>query len=62
MFDDDLDVPKVRGAFEPLNLESFSIDELNLYIKDLKEEIGRVEQDICKKQASSAAADAFFKS
>jgi uncharacterized small protein (DUF1192 family) len=44
------------------NLESVSIEELRLRVTALKDEIRRVESEIDRKQASKAAADAFFKS
>lgn len=60
MFDEDLPKPK---SFEfPRNLENLSIDELNTYIDELKNEISRVEQDINAKKASQDAAASVFKS
>jgi uncharacterized small protein (DUF1192 family) len=44
------------------NLESISIAELQTRLVTLKDEIRRVEVEIDKKQASKAAASAFFKS
>ena len=60
MFDEDL--PKPVSAEFPRNLETMSVDDLNDYIKDLEAEIERVKTDMESKQASTQAADAFFKS
>ena len=60
MFEDDLPKKKPKGEF-PRNLENMSVDELGLYIEDLKAEIVRVEGDMKKKKASRDAASAFFK-
>lgn len=43
------------------NLDPLSLDELRDYIEEMKTEIVRVEDKIKSKQASSAAADMFFK-
>ena len=60
MFDEEL--PKLKTAEFPRNLENMSVDELSDYITELKEEITRVEEDMAKKKASSDAADSIFKS
>lgn len=60
MFDDDL--PKPKTSEFPRNLDGMSVSELEEYVAELKEEITRVQADMAKKQASSAAADSFFKS
>ncbi len=57
------DLPKPKPQFvigEPL--DSVSIAELQLRITAFQDEIERLKADIAKKQASKAAADAFFKS
>jgi uncharacterized small protein (DUF1192 family) len=46
---------------KPKNLDAMSVDELKEYVAGLQGEIARVETEIAKKQASKAAADAFFK-
>ena len=61
MFEDDLPVKKSVNTF-PANLESLSVSDLKEYIEALQDEIRRVEGEIDKKQAASAAADSFFKS
>ncbi len=53
--------PARRRRLEPLFLDSLGIEELRLYIHELKTEIVRVESDIGRKQGHRSAADAFFK-
>ena len=60
MFDDD--TPKPTTAEFPRDLENMSVEEIEEYIADMKEEIVRAEADITQKRASMNAADAFFKS
>jgi len=56
------DAPPVkRRRLEPLLLDSLGIEELSLYIDELKNEIARVEADIGRKSTHRSAADAFFK-
>jgi uncharacterized small protein (DUF1192 family) len=56
------DAPPVkRRRLEPLLLDSLGIEELRLYIDELKTEIIRVEADIGRKNNHRNAADAFFK-
>ena len=47
--------PKLR------NLDPMSVEELREYVGTLQAEIERVEGEIAKKNASKAAAEAFFK-
>jgi uncharacterized small protein (DUF1192 family) len=53
--------PLKRRRLEPLLLDSLGIEELRLYIDELKTEIARVEGDIGRKNSHRSAADAFFK-
>jgi uncharacterized small protein (DUF1192 family) len=53
--------PLKRRRLEPLLLDSLGIEELRLYIDELKTEIARVEVDIGRKNNHRSAADAFFK-
>jgi uncharacterized small protein (DUF1192 family) len=53
--------PLKRRRLEPLLLDSLGIEELRLYIEELKSEIARVEADIGRKNTHRSAADAFFK-
>lgn len=59
MFDDE--PAPLKKPQKIKDLERLSIDELYDYIKELKEEIVRVEADIEKKKAKMAAASSFFK-
>ena len=58
---DDDEPPVKRRRLEPLLLDSLGIEELRLYIDELKTEIARVEADIGRKNNHRSAADAFFK-
>ena len=58
---DDDEPPVKRRRLEPLLLDSLGIQELRLYIDELKTEIARVEADIGRKNNHRSAADAFFK-
>jgi uncharacterized small protein (DUF1192 family) len=60
MFDDDLDPRTKKPVLK--KLDKFSLDELNDYIELMKAEIARVEEEIGRKKAASAAASSFFKS
>jgi uncharacterized small protein (DUF1192 family) len=53
--------PMKRRRLEALLLDSLGIDELRLYIEELRGEILRVEADIARKQSHRSAADSFFK-
>jgi uncharacterized small protein (DUF1192 family) len=54
-------LPIKRRRLEPLLLDSLGVEELRLYIDELKTEIVRVEADIGRKHSHRSAADAFFK-
>lgn len=58
MFDDE-DVPKIKTDI--VNLEPLSIDELEKYIVELKNEIVRTEEEIKRKQSHMDAASSIFK-
>lgn len=60
MFDDD-DLP-LNAPRKPKKLEPLSIDELEHYITELKNEIERVEKEIETKKAHRDAASSVFKS
>ncbi len=62
MIDDEAAEPRRPARLTRLVLDSLSIEELNAYIGELREEIARVEADIARKQSHRSAADAFFKS
>lgn len=59
MFDDDLEPQKKPEKKK--NLEPMSVDELENYIQDMKEEIARTEEEIKKKKAHMDAASSVFK-
>lgn len=59
MFDDDLEPRKPKKTLK--NLEPMSIDELNAYINDMKEEIARTEAEITRKKSHMTAASSLFK-
>ncbi len=58
---DEDELPIKRRRLEPLLLDSLGIEELRLYIDELRAEIARVEADIGRKNTHRNAADAFFK-
>jgi uncharacterized small protein (DUF1192 family) len=58
---EDLPKPKPRTHVVGEDLSTFSVDELDLRIGQLKDEIGRLEQARAAKLASRQAADGFFK-
>ena len=60
ILDDDTD-PKTKKQ-KPRSLDNLSVPELREYIRQLKEEIVRVEAEVQKKEKHKAAADALFKS
>jgi uncharacterized small protein (DUF1192 family) len=53
--------PRKPVRLEKLLLDTLGIEELQLYITELREEIARVEADIERKQGHRSAADAFFR-
>ncbi len=59
---DEEDRPKKKVSHEiGQDLTLLSVAELQDRIALMREEIGRLEADIAKKQASRSAADSFFK-
>lgn len=60
MFDDDLDPRKPKKTLK--KLEPLSLDELQEYISEMKEEIQRAELEIGRKKAHMNAASTLFKS
>lgn len=53
--------PRPVNRFTPPVIDRWGVDELRAYIAELREEIGRTEREIAKREASKAAADLFFK-
>lgn len=60
MFDDDLEPRKTKKVLK--KLDSMSLDELDAYIDEMKEEIQRAELEIGRKKAHMNAASTLFKS
>jgi uncharacterized small protein (DUF1192 family) len=59
---DDDDRPKKKVSHEiGQELTLLSVEELAARVQLLRDEIGRLEADMTKKQASRSAADQFFK-
>lgn len=56
---DDLEPQKKKSVLR--NLDPMSIDELQAYIQEMKEEISRVEAKIAAKQAHLSVAATLFK-
>jgi uncharacterized small protein (DUF1192 family) len=53
--------PRPANRFAPPVIDRWGVEELRAYIADLREEIGRAEREIAKRDASKAAADLFFR-
>ena len=49
-----------KKTIKILNLDDFSIEDLNVYIEELNLEIKRVELEIKKKESSIKNAEKFF--
>ena len=58
---EDPEGPRPRNRFTPPVIERWGVEDLRAYIAELREEIGRAEREIAKRDASKAAADLFFK-
>ncbi|MCZ6603515.1 MAG: DUF1192 domain-containing protein [Alphaproteobacteria bacterium] len=50
-----------KKAYQPVNVEALSIEELHDYIAFLESETGRANDEIAAKRASISAADKVFK-
>jgi len=53
--------PRTANRFTPPVIERWGVEDLRAYIAELREEIGRAEREITKRDASRAAADLFFR-
>ena len=53
--------PRPVNRFQPPVIDRWGVEELRAYIAELKEEIARAEREIGKREASTAAADTFFR-
>ena len=58
---DYLEFEQENKALKSINLDDFSLEELNDYIVDSKNEIERVKAEIVKKTDSKTEAEKFFK-
>ena len=59
--DDYLEFEEKTKNLKSINLDSFSLDELKDYIKQLNLEIERVNSEMNKKQKSQFVAEKYFK-
>ena len=58
---DFFEIDEIKKTIKTLNLDDFSIEDLNKYIDELKIEIDRVSLEIKKKSDFKDKADKFFK-
>ena len=58
---DFFEVDENQKTVKSLNLDDFSIEDLQKYISELENEILRVKEDIKKKQKLKLNAEKFFK-
>tara|TARA_Y100001970_G_scaffold154466_1_gene189304 strand:+ start:4593 stop:4775 length:183 start_codon:yes stop_codon:yes gene_type:complete len=58
--DDFLEYDEVKKTIKSLNLDDFSVEELNFYVEELKKEIMRVEEEITKKKQIKKNAEKLF--
>ncbi len=58
--DDFLEYDEVKKTIKSLNLDDFSVEELNFYVGELKKEILRVEEEITKKKQIKKNAEKLF--
>lgn len=59
--DDYLEFEKDTKALKSINLDEFSVEDLEEYIEQLNHEIGRVELELKKKLKSQIDAEKYFK-
>lgn len=59
--DDEEPLPRKRARLEKLVLDTLGLEELQDYIGELREEIGRVEAEMARKGSHRSAAEAFFR-
>ena len=59
--DDFLEIDEKKKTINLLNLDDFSIEDLDKYILELNKEILRVKEEINKKNKSKKEAHNFFK-
>ena len=56
-----LEIDELKKTVKTLNLDDFSVDDLNIYITELEKEILRVQDEIKKKQSLKNEAQKYFK-
>ena len=59
--DDFLEIDEKKKTINSLNLDDFSVEDLNKYILELNKEILRVKEEINKKNILKKEAQNFFK-
>ena len=59
--DDFLEIDEKKKTINPLNLDDFSVEDLDKYILELNKEILRVKEEINKKNKLKKEAQKFFK-
>ena len=59
--DDYLEFEKDTKTIKSINLDDFSVEDLNEYIEQLKKEIDRVKSELEKKLKSQTEAEKYFK-
>ena len=59
--DDFLEIDEKKKTINSLNLDDFSVEDLNKYILELNNEILRVKEEINKKNKLKKEAQKFFK-
>ena len=59
--DDFLEIDEKKKTINLLNLDDFSVEDLNKYISELNKEILRVREEINKKNKLKKEAQKFFK-
>ena len=59
--DNYLEFEKNTKTIKSINLDDFSVEDLNEYIEQLKKEIDRVKSELEKKLKSQTEAEKYFK-
>ncbi len=58
---DFLEIDEAKKTLKSLNLEDFSVEDLNQYIDELNEELKKVLKEVEKKSKIKSEAQKFFK-
>ena len=53
--------PRPQNRFRPPVIDAWGVEDLRTYIAELQAEVARAEREITKREASKAAAAAFFR-